>query len=97
MWLSRLTRPDISNAVRAVARYRTAPKAINWKVSFHTLEYIKEAKECGITHQGGTLASISLGALADADYAFKPTDRRSVSGEAIASIGFQEFENASPV
>ena len=29
MWLSVSTRPDISNAVRAVARYCTAPGAIH--------------------------------------------------------------------
>ena len=30
MWLSISTRPDIANAVRAVARYCTAPRAIHW-------------------------------------------------------------------
>ena len=29
MWLSTSTRPDIANAVRAVARYGTAPRAIH--------------------------------------------------------------------
>ena len=40
MWLSISTRPDISNAVRAVARYCTAPRAIHWKVALGILEYI---------------------------------------------------------
>ena len=36
MWLSISTRPDIAHAVRAVARYCTAPRAIHWK------DYISE-------------------------------------------------------
>ena len=31
MWLATQTRPDISNAVRAVARYCSAPKYVHWK------------------------------------------------------------------
>ena len=31
MWLAISTRPDISNAVRSVARYCSAPKAVHWK------------------------------------------------------------------
>ena len=38
MWLSISTRPDIANAVRAVARYCTAPKAIHWKAALGILE-----------------------------------------------------------
>ena len=38
MWLSISTRPDISNAVRAVARYCTAPTAIHWKAALGILE-----------------------------------------------------------
>ena len=33
MWLSTSTRPNISNAVRAVARYCTAPKGFHWLAS----------------------------------------------------------------
>ena len=40
MWPSISTRPDISNAVRAVARYCTAPRAIHWKAALGILEYI---------------------------------------------------------
>ena len=42
MWLSISTRPDIANAVRAVARYYTAPRAIHWKAAFGILEYVWE-------------------------------------------------------
>ena len=87
MWLSISTRPDISKAVRAVARYCTAPRAIHWKAALGILEYIDGTSECGITFQRETLSSISWEVFADADYAYKATDRRSVSGEAIMCGG----------
>ena len=34
MWLSTQTRPDIANAVRAVARYYAAPKHVHWQAAF---------------------------------------------------------------
>ena len=87
MWLSVSTRPDISNAVRAVARYCTAPRAIHWKAALGILEYINGTSEYGITFQRGTSSSISLEVFADADYASKATDRRSVSGGVIMCGG----------
>ena len=39
MWLSTQTRPDVSNAVRAVARYCAAPKPIDWKAALIILVY----------------------------------------------------------
>ena len=80
MWLSILTLPDIANAVRAVLRYCTAPRAIDWKAAIGILEYINGTSEYGIKLQRGTLSSISLEVFADADYASKATGRRSVSG-----------------
>ena len=87
MWLSISTRPDISYAVRAVARYCTAPRAIHWKATLGILEYIDGTSDYGITFQRGTLSSISLEVFADADYASKATDKQSVPGGAIMSGG----------
>ena len=81
MWLSVSTSPDISNAVRAVARYCTAPRAFHWKAALGILEHINGTSEDGITFQRAS--SISLEVFADADYASKATDRRSVSGGVI--------------
>ena len=83
MWLAISTRPDISNAVRSVARYCSTPKAIHWKAVLDILAYINGTSDFGITYQGGTLASIYLEVFGDAAYASKATDRRSVSGGAI--------------
>jgi len=87
MWLSISTRPDISNAVRSVARYSSAPKAIHWKAALGILAYINGTSCFGITYQRGTAASISLEVFADADCASRATDRRSVSAGAIMCAG----------
>ena len=81
------TRPDISNAVRSVARYGSTPKAIHWKAVLGILAYINGTSDFGIAYQRETLTSISLEVFADADYASKATDRRSVSGGAIMCEG----------
>ena len=87
MWLSISTRPDIANAVRTVARYCAAPRAIHWKAALGILECINGTSEYGITFQRGALSSISREVFADADYASKATDRRSVSGGLIMCGG----------
>ena len=61
--------------------------AIHWKAALGILAYINGTSDFGITYQRGTLASISLEVFADADYASKATDRRSVSGGAIMCGG----------
>ena len=87
MWLSMSTRPDISNAVQAVERYCTAPRAIHWKAALGISEYINGTSEYDITFQRGTLSSISLEVFADADYVFKATGTRSVSAGVIMCGG----------
>ena len=87
MWLSISTRPDISNVVQAVAIHCTAPRVIHCKAALGILEYINGTSEYGIAFQRGTLSTISLEVFADADYASKATDRRSISGGAIMCGG----------
>ena len=81
MWLANQTRPDIANAVRAVARYTNSPRAIHWKTTVGILEYVFFTSGFGITFQRGS--GLELVAYADADYASNATDRRSVSGGAV--------------
>ena len=45
MWLSMSMRPDIANAVRAVASFCTAPRVIHWKAALGILEYINGTSE----------------------------------------------------
>ena len=88
MWLAISTRPDISNAVRSVASYCSAPKAVHWKSALSILAYINGTCGFGITYQRRTTVGIYLEVFADADYAAsRATDRRSVSGGAIMCAG----------
>ena len=41
MWLAIQTRPDILNAVRAVARYSHAPELVHWKAVLHILMSVR--------------------------------------------------------
>ena len=83
MWLAIPTRPDRSNAVRSFERYCSTPTAIHRKAAIGILAYFNGTFDFGLTYQRGTLASVSFDVFADADYASKATDKRSVPGGAI--------------
>ena len=69
MWVAISTRPDISNAVRSVARYCSAPKTVHWKSVLGVIAYVNGTCGFGITYQQGTTVGTSLEVFADADYA----------------------------
>lgn len=85
MWLANNTRPDIYNAVRAVARYSNAPKWIHWLAALHIVMYVRGTSSFGITFQRGCGVDFLL--FVDSDFASKATDRRSVSGVLIMCAG----------
>ena len=85
MWLSTMTRPDITNAVRAVARYAHEPTERLWQVIIKILPYLNGTKSPGITYVRGS--GLSLKVYADADYANKDNDRRSASRIAVTLGG----------
>ena len=87
LWIAFLTRLDIENAVRAVARYCSAPKMVHWKAALGILGYAVRTSSFGITFQRGTVEGFHLVSFADADYASKATDRRSVSGGVVMCAG----------
>ena len=88
LWIALLSRPDIVNAVRAVARYCSAPKMIHWKAALGILGYaVRTSRFFGITFQRGTVEGFHLVSFADADYASKATDGRSVSGGVVMCAG----------
>ena len=80
IWLSTQTRPDIFTAVRAVTRYCAAPKCVHWRAALGILGHVRRTSSLGITFQRGSVGERGLQAFADADYASKATNRRSVSG-----------------
>ena len=85
MWLAGMTRPDISNAARAVPRHSHSPWERHWKaVVVKILSYLNSTRDLRITYvyeRGGAFAVVSV--YTDADYASKETDRRSISGVAV--------------
>ena len=87
MWLATQTRLDISNAVRAVARYCAFPKLIHSRTALGILGYVRRTSSLGITFYRGSVAGLRLQVFSDADYASKATDRRSVSGGLIMCGG----------
>ena len=81
MWLVVMSRPDIANAVRAVTRHSHDPTARHWKAVLMIIEYLVGTKNLGLTFERGS--GLNLSAFADANYAEKADDRRSVSGVAV--------------
>ena len=79
MWPSPRTKPDIPNAVRAVARHFHNPTERHWKA---VLAYLHGAKFLGLTFVWGS--GLDLTAYSDAD---SPNDRRSVSGTVVTLGG----------
>ena len=53
MWLSTMTRPDISNAVRAVARYSHNPTGRHWKAVMKIMAYLHGTRGLGLTFVRG--------------------------------------------
>ena len=76
MWPVNETRPDIGNAVRAVAKYANQPREVHWRTAIGILEYVFFTSNFGNTFQ--TRSGRELVAFEDADYASKAADRSSV-------------------
>ena len=79
MWLATQARPDIASAVRAVAKYCARPR-----------DTLEDSIRCFIVCLGNEwlryyfseklMNGLLMSVFADADYASKATNRRSVSG-----------------
>jgi hypothetical protein len=78
MYLSICTRPDISQAVGALARYMTKPTSTHWQAAKGVLRYLNGTSTYGITF--GSSPSLNLTAYCDADYAGDLDSRRSTTG-----------------
>ena len=80
LWIALLTRTDIADAMRAVARYCRAPQMVHWKAAFYILGCAVKASNFWEYISAGAVEGFHLVSFADADYASEATDRRSVSG-----------------
>ena len=77
MYLSVCTRPDIAQAVGALARYMANPTVSHWHAAKGVLRYVTGTADYGITFRS---RSLSLEAYCDADYAGDIDTRRSTTG-----------------
>ena len=84
-WLSTMTQPAISNAVRAVPHHSHNPTHRNWKAVLKIMAYLHGTRAMGLTLVRGS--GWDLTAYNDADYADKSNDRRSVSGPVVTLGG----------
>ncbi|CAN0264959.1 unnamed protein product [Discosporangium mesarthrocarpum] len=76
-----MPRRDISNPVRALARYSRDPSKTHWHQGINLLRYLLGTRTWGINYRRGL--GLELFACADSSYAGDTNDRRSVSGGAI--------------
>jgi len=88
LYLSVCTRPDIAQAVGALAKYMAAPTEAHWTAAKGVLRYLKGTASLGITFgAGGTSSNSHTGGRSravvgycDADYAGDLDTRRSTTG-----------------
>ena len=86
LWIANQTRPDISNAVRAVARHSHEPKDIHWDAAKKILNYLLATAELSLKFSREVGVDVRTEVYVDADYASKETDRRYISG-ALVLVG----------
>ena len=80
MWIASQTRPDNSNAVRAMARHFHEPKRSHWKAAQKILNYLLETAHLTLKFKQDSLVYVGTLVYVDADFTSRATDRRSVSG-----------------
>ena len=85
LWLSTMTRPGITNVVRAVARYAYTPTERLWRTIMKILLYFNGTKSFGITYV--RVSGLGLEMYAAVDYADEANDRRSMFGIAVTLGG----------
>ena len=94
MWIANQTRPDIVNAVRAVARFSHDLKEVpvRVKAARKIIEYLSATAHLALTFRKDSKVEdvqleCDLETYVDADEAHKADDRRSVSGVAVCCGG----------
>jgi len=85
LYLSLMTRPDISWIVGVLSRYSAKPTLAHWNAAKHVLRYLQGTSELGITYSPSTDAELM--GYGDADYAGDRDRRRSTTGFAFMLHG----------
>ena len=76
-----MTRPDIANAAREVARHSHNPSATHWTAARRVMQYLRGTRTLGLVFRKSYDFDLYL--FADSDYARNQDDRRSVTGSAL--------------
>ena len=84
LYLSVCTRPDIAQAVGALARYMASPTEEHWRVALGVVRYLAGTQEAGVTFGG---SDEPLVGYCDADYAGDVDSRRSTTGYVFLMYG----------
>jgi len=90
-YLAITTRPDISNAVSILSRFKNAPTTAHWEAGKRVLAYLKGTADLGLTYGGGQsgiaayvdanfIGDQQVEVYVDADYAGCLDTRKSTSG-----------------
>ncbi|CAM9986876.1 unnamed protein product [Discosporangium mesarthrocarpum] len=80
-WVANMTSPDISNAIRARARFSHDPSEVHWHGALKILRYLRGTRTLGIMYRKGMGQELYV--FADLSHAGDFYDRRSVSGGAM--------------
>ena len=84
LYLSVCTRPDIAQAVGALARYMAGPTEAHWQAALGVVRYLAGTAEDGVTFGG---SGETLVGYCDADYAGDVDTRRSTTGYVFLMFG----------
>jgi hypothetical protein len=80
LYLSVCTRPDIAQAVGALARYMANPMEEHWQAAKGVVRYLASTKTYGIIYRRPDYADTSIIGYCDADHAGDVDTRRSTTG-----------------
>ena len=81
MYAGHVTRPDISNSVRILARYLESPGEKHWAAAKKCIRYLAGTKSLGITYRRGSVGELpKLQGFSDANWAGDLDNARSTTG-----------------
>ncbi|KXZ50459.1 hypothetical protein GPECTOR_16g633 [Gonium pectorale] len=78
-YLATSTRPDIAQAISALARYMAAPTQSHLRLAYGVLRYLAGTRSFGLRFSANSPANAFTG-YSDSDWAGDPTTRRSTTG-----------------
>jgi hypothetical protein len=83
LYISRLSRPDITIAVNQLSRFNQKPKPTHLKYAYQVVEYLNHTKNLSIKFKRSTKSSneiVRLHTYTDSDFANDINDRKAFSG-----------------